>query len=250
MHPRVHPGTKPCVDAPVLLADQGTQGGEKIQSKSARADESENTVDVQGAQPCVDAPVLLADQGTLEGEESQSKSAKVDESEDIVDLQGDSTSPVPCAASPAKHEPPKPNFTGEWDLERVEGDIATWMSEVGVGWTMRKMAQANGWGVGSTSLKIQSTSDRIAMESTTLKGTTNHELQINGSAQDDYDLYLGKTVKVAPRWEDVCGRTTLMVDACGTASSATTKRWMEGESLVVERTNPKGTVIRTFFKKR
>jgi len=150
---------------------------------------------------------------------------------------------------------PKPNFSGEWKMVRYEGDFETWMKEAGVGWASRKAASAAGFGVGGTVASIQQSEERITIKSKSIKGTTLQELRLDGSEQEDADVVSSKPIKVVVRWEEVDGRATLIVEApasknaAGSVSVPLTRRFLDGEGMIAERTNCSGTVVRLFFAK-
>jgi len=149
----------------------------------------------------------------------------------------------------------KPDFTGRWKMVRFEGDMDTWMREAGVGWALRKLASSAGFGVNSTFHTIKSSEESVTIETVNIKGSITSEYKIDGSVQTDTDGVHKKSIKVVPFWEDVAGRTTLTVDASTPAqqdksavSASLTRRFFEGDSMVVEKTSPNGTVIRVFFE--
>jgi len=149
----------------------------------------------------------------------------------------------------------KPDFSGEWKMVRYEGDFETWMKEAGVGWASRKAASAAGFGVNGTFVSVKQSGEQISITSKSIKGTTLQELKIDGSAQDDADLISSKAIKVLPRWEEVNDSMTFTVEAPASmnkgdaVTTPLTRRYLQGESMVVERTNSSGTLIRLFFSK-
>merc|ERR1712228_155431 len=152
-------------------------------------------------------------------------------------------------------ESPKPDFGGDWKMVRYEGDFETWMKDAGVGWASRKAASAAGFGVNATFASIQQSEGQISIKSKSMKGTTLQELKINGCVQDDADLVSSKAIKVVPRWEEVSGVMTFTVEAPASmnkgdsVSTPLTRRYLDGGSMVVERTASSGTLIRLFFAK-
>jgi len=151
--------------------------------------------------------------------------------------------------------PAKPDFNGEWKMVRYEGDFETWLKEAGVGWASRKAASAAGFGVNGTFASIQGTEEQIRIQSKSIKGTTLQELKLDGSEQDDKDIVHGTPIRVIPHWEDIDGKTVLTVEApasknkSGTVSTPLTKRYIDGDSMTVERTNASGTLVRLVFVK-
>merc|ERR1712129_203076 len=115
------------------------------------------------------------------------------------------------------------------------------------------MGSAAGFGVNGTFASIQQTQTQITIKSKSLKGTTLQELKIGGDDQDDADVVSSKPIKVAVRWEELDGRAILVVEAleaknkAGSVSVQLTRRYLDGDSMIAERTNCSGTVIRLFF---
>jgi len=148
---------------------------------------------------------------------------------------------------------PKPDFTGEWKMVRYEGDFETWMKEAGVGWASRMAASAAGFGVNGTFASIQQSETQITIKSKSIKGTTLQELRLDSGDQDDADVVSSKPIKVSVRWEEEKGTTILVVEApaaknkAGSVSVPLTRRYLEGDGMIAERTNCSGTVVRLFF---
>jgi len=248
-----HCGSERQPGLPVQTANGNTLLSNRLpDAKQAHADVAAEPP-VQAEAPCeapVGAPVeALAE----EAPPSELAEADATGAQEAAVCEHEALEAVP--EEPAVTEAPKPDFSGEWKMVRYEGDFETWMKEAGVGWASRKVASAADYGVNGTVASIQQTAEQINIKSKSIKGTTLQELKFNDSEQDDTDVVSSKPVKVVVRWEEVDGRMTLVVEApvakskSGSVSVPLTRRFLEGESMIAERTNCSGTTVRLFFSK-
>jgi len=148
-----------------------------------------------------------------------------------------------------------PDFNGTWKMVECEGDFDGFMKEMGVGWALRKAAQAVGYGCGSTYHTVQHDNDKINVVTKNPKGTFTRDFRIDGSEQDDVDPVEKKPLKVVPYWEIVEGSLVLMVEAYMPMPNGDprkyplTRRYMRDKSMIVEQVSPRGIrIMRVFIK--
>eukprot|EP00930_Biecheleria_cincta_P010909 TRINITY_DN11329_c0_g3_i1.p1 TRINITY_DN11329_c0_g3~~TRINITY_DN11329_c0_g3_i1.p1 ORF type:complete len:305 (+),score=65.45 TRINITY_DN11329_c0_g3_i1:64-978(+) len=142
-----------------------------------------------------------------------------------------------------------PDFTGVWKMVRTEGDFDGFLKEMGVSWIFRKAAGGLGYGVNATFHSITQSEGRIRVETKNPKGTFLKDFVLDGSEQDDVDPMERQPIKVVPYWK---GQVLVMEAWMPKPSNApqklpVTRRYMNGEEMVVEQISPKGIAALRFF---
>eukprot|EP00437_Effrenium_voratum_P020786 CAMPEP_0181447396 /NCGR_PEP_ID=MMETSP1110-20121109/26600_1 /TAXON_ID=174948 /ORGANISM="Symbiodinium sp., Strain CCMP421" /LENGTH=194 /DNA_ID=CAMNT_0023571507 /DNA_START=1 /DNA_END=585 /DNA_ORIENTATION=+ len=164
---------------------------------------------------------------------------------------------LPLVAEPVLEEEPKPeeavpekvkekvaNFSGEWTLERIEGDFDAFLKEMGVGYMARSLAKSRGYGVKSVHQAVEHSLDKIKVVQTTPKGTTVSEIRLDGTEQDSTDPIENRAVKVLPKWD---GQTLVIVSRSKDKELITVRRHMRGEETVQELETPGKVLVKRVF---
>lgn len=151
-----------------------------------------------------------------------------------------------------------PDFTGVWKMVKYDGDFQEFMKEMGVGWALRKAANAVGYGVNATYHTIEMTPERIKVTTKNPKGIFVKDYTIDASEQDDVDPVTKEPIKVVPTWawEEGNSIAILKVEAYkpskneGKKEMPLTRRYLEGPIMIMEQTSPNGITVRRLFEKQ
>jgi len=149
--------------------------------------------------------------------------------------------------SPGPATPPLPNFGGTWKMKHCFGDFDAFMKEMGVGWALRKAAAAVGYGVNATFHTIKQDGATFCCETKNPKGIFMRTFVINGEEQDDVDPVNKKPLTVIPSWDGTAIHIECRVKDGD--DMPVTRRYLEGETMVVEQTTPKGISVKRLFEK-
>lgn len=163
---------------------------------------------------------------------------------------------TPPRASPAAH----PDFSGDWLLHRLEGDVEAMLKEVGASWVQRKAAAAMGFGVGKQFVHVDQypgeinicTSYRSGKEEMAWPKPTCNVYNTDGIEQDITDPE-GRTIRTCVTWD---GEALSMVservgNGCGRPLPST-RRYLQGdgEELVFEQTSPAtGSAVKRIYRR-
>lgn len=143
---------------------------------------------------------------------------------------------------------PAADFSGPWMLTDVEGDMDSFMKELGVGWAIRTAASSMGYGKDKLKHIITHQGDEFQVE---MQGprTALQQMRIGAGQQKTVNPE-GQEIIVNPRWEDD-NRQVLLVEACKPdgKSMPTGRRTLEGNKLIMEIASPKGVIVKQIFKK-
>jgi len=148
----------------------------------------------------------------------------------------------------------RPNFTGNWKLVKIDGDMDAFMKELGLGWMIRKAASTMNYGVGKSFNNIEHTGDTIKVENINPGGGEHvQKFRIDGTEQDDVLPREKTAVKLVATWEEVGGAPALAVRVRRVDDPSKgmprSKRYLNGASMVVELTSPSGIVTHRTFEK-
>jgi len=144
----------------------------------------------------------------------------------------------------------KPAFSGKWQMVRHDGEFDAFMKEMGVGWAFRKAAQAVGYGVNHTFHTITQAGNKFGVVTQNPKGIFEKQFLINGEEQPDEDPMDKKKIIIMPSWDgDVIHIEARMADP-PMARMPVTRRYMQGEEMVMEQTSPKGVIVRRYFARQ
>lgn len=142
-----------------------------------------------------------------------------------------------------------PAFAGRWLLDRVEGDMEAFMSELGTPWILVNMAKSFNYGVGKILQDVSLDGDKLQIITEgSPKGTNTMNVTINEGLQESIGLD-GNPVNVGCSWES---DTVLFVEGEMPNGKAipTTRRFIQDEETVLESTTPSGIIVRRIFKRQ
>merc|ERR1712241_1590506 len=118
------------------------------------------------------------------------------------------------------------DFSGTWKLTGITGDVDKFLGEMGVGWMKRKAAQSMGYGKGKLTQTITMQGEKMTVEVSGGQKSGTMRLIIGGGDQTIESN--GKKITVNPIWEGDAVVTT-------TGKGVTSKRWMKGNTMWLER---------------
>lgn len=140
------------------------------------------------------------------------------------------------------------DFNGRWLLNRIDGDFEAFLTDIGTSWMLRKMAKGVNYGVGKSIQDITIKGDEFTVITEGGPKVTTLTMHIGGGEEESVGLD-GEPVLVRVRWE---GSTLVMEsrkpDPDGTTYQPT-RRYLDGEEMVVENTTTSGLVVKRFFAK-
>lgn len=135
-----------------------------------------------------------------------------------------------------------PNLNGSWVLSSYEGDMDSFLIDMGAGYLVRSAAASVSFGVGEQKLKISQDGDVINFEYTGAR-SYQQNLRIGGGSQDSETA--AGPAKIAPRWEG----GTLRLDLCKSTGEEQCSRWLylDGGRLVMDSGTIGDTYIKQFY---
>lgn len=151
-----------------------------------------------------------------------------------------------------------PDFSGVWKMIGTSGDFDGFLKESGVGWALRLAASAAGFGVNRTFHTIEQGESRIRIETKNPRGMFLKSFAIDASEQDDLCPLTKAPIKVVPYWQWMEGErvATLIFEAFkpelkgDPVQLPLSRRWMLGESMIMEQVSPKGIAVQRIFAKQ
>mmetsp|Transcript_39432 Transcript_39432/g.89658 ORF Transcript_39432/g.89658 Transcript_39432/m.89658 type:complete len:235 (-) Transcript_39432:105-809(-) len=138
------------------------------------------------------------------------------------------------------------DFGGSWLCTRVTGDVSNFMKDVGIAPKMREAARAARYGAGRQMQNIAQVGDAVVVQNI-LKAPVSMRFRIGAGPQTTLDQD-GKTVRINPHWDG----DTLCIESRDEdgALIARSRRYLDGETMVLELASPKGTLVRRIFERR
>lgn len=138
------------------------------------------------------------------------------------------------------------DFGGSWLCVRVTGDVSTFMKDVGLGTRMREAAKAASYGAGRQVQNIAQVGDAIVVQNI-LKEPVTMRFRVGAGPQSTLDQD-GKMVHIDPSWDgDALCVESRREDGTLIAHS---RRYMSGDTMVLELASPNGARVRRIFEKR
>jgi hypothetical protein len=138
------------------------------------------------------------------------------------------------------------DFAGRWVLNRIEGDVDAFMAEAGSGWAVRRLAKSVNYGIGSSEQTVTVTENDITIvnkvgprENLTtlpLSGDEVHAKGLDGTMCITTGVWNGTFLQV----------DTMKLDR---TPQSTTKRYFEGDEVVIEASTMTGLKVRRIYKK-
>eukprot|EP00405_Crypthecodinium_cohnii_P020761 CAMPEP_0206481042 /NCGR_PEP_ID=MMETSP0324_2-20121206/37851_1 /ASSEMBLY_ACC=CAM_ASM_000836 /TAXON_ID=2866 /ORGANISM="Crypthecodinium cohnii, Strain Seligo" /LENGTH=141 /DNA_ID=CAMNT_0053958339 /DNA_START=96 /DNA_END=521 /DNA_ORIENTATION=- len=138
------------------------------------------------------------------------------------------------------------DFTGRWKLVKVEGEADTFLSEMGLGWAMRKMIGAMGYGVGKMIQDIKMSDSEITISIEGVPKTSVQSLKF-GESDQETNTPDGGTIFATLQWDG----PALVMTAKRTKDGPQLpqqRRYLEGDMMILEGTTSKGPFKRIFAK--
>jgi len=241
--------------------------------------------DVAAAAPSSEANVKLTDRLVAADDEEETTLCEESASAEDVSVEEASClaaappgasreAPAPASGSPAAEEnavneelntdsaasddlcksalPERPDFTGDWLMVRLEGNMDAFMKECGVSFLMRSAASAARFGVGTFKTQVRHSDEVLHVVSPLIAGKVyKSSLRIDGTRQDDKDPTDGKRMFVTPAWE--ADGATLRCEyrrADTGAALPVSRRFLVGAQMCIEQTAPSGQAVKRYFERR
>jgi hypothetical protein len=140
----------------------------------------------------------------------------------------------------------RPDFTGSWQCIRVEGDMPGFLQDMGLTPLQREAARSARYGAGLQMQMITQEGDNFTVVDQ-LKTTNTMKFQVGLGPQRSCDLE-GRPVTITPTWE---GQTLCVETATEDGMPwASSRRFYEGDEMVMELSSPAGNTTRRIFGKR
>jgi len=140
----------------------------------------------------------------------------------------------------------RPDFTGSWRCIRVEGEIHQFLIDMGMSPIKCEAARTARYGAGYQLQTISQDGDHFSVIDH-LKTTNTMTCQIGLGPQTSCDLE-GRKVTITPTWD---GQTLCVETMTGSGKLfATSRRFYDGDEMVLEITSPNGTTTRRIFCKK
>lgn len=138
---------------------------------------------------------------------------------------------------------PPADFSGSWRCERVSGDMESFLADMGLGVALRKAAETANYGAGVQVQNISQMGDLFEVENV-LRTPVTMQFRVGDGEQNTVDQ-VGKPIIVNPRWE---GSALYVSSRTETGDLiADSRRYIEGETMVIQFTSPQGTVVERIF---
>merc|ERR1712176_1755905 len=118
------------------------------------------------------------------------------------------------------------------------------LNDMGLSPAPRQEAARDSYGAGSQMQRIKQEGNMLTVENTLKKVRVNMQFRINGGEQLTVDQS-GKPLVVNPRWEGQ--RLVIPSKREDGTKIATSQRYMDGDTMVLEFMSPKGTVVQRHF---
>jgi len=164
------------------------------------------------------------------------------------------------AQTPRATTAARPDFSGDWLLLRLEGDIEAMLKELGISWAQRKAAASMGFGVGMQFVHVEQYANEIRIGTRYISGKvqmarprpTFNVYSTDGMDQCITDLE-GCTVRTRVTWDgDALSMDSERVCRGSGRPMPSTRRYLQcdGEELVFEQISPTTCVaVKRIFRR-
>lgn len=143
----------------------------------------------------------------------------------------------------AQQRVPPANFSGSWRCEKVAGNMEAFLIDMGLGDMLRKAAATANYGAGVQVQNIIQLGDFFEVENI-LRTPVTMQFRVGEGEQRTVDQ-VGKPIVVDPRWE---GPALIVASRRESGEPvADSKRYYDGNSMVIQFTSPQGTVVERIF---
>lgn len=139
------------------------------------------------------------------------------------------------------------DFGGSWICTAVSGNMEAFLSDMGLSDQLRQAAASARYGVGRQVQNIAQVGDSFVIQNI-LKAPVTMRFRVGGGSQGSLDQE-GKPIVIEPRWDETGALVVTSKRESGELI-AHTRRFFEGESMVLELTSPCGTVVKRVFERR
>jgi len=137
------------------------------------------------------------------------------------------------------------DFSGSWRCEQVSGDMEAFLSDMGLGSALRKAAATANYGAGQQVQNISQRGDFLEVENI-LRTPVTIRLRVGDGEQSTVDQ-VGKPIVVDPKWQ---GSSLWVTSRTQTGEAiADSKRFIDGDIMVIEFISPQGTVVQRIFSR-
>lgn len=137
------------------------------------------------------------------------------------------------------------NFSGSWRCEEVSGDMEAFLSDMGLGSALRKAAATANYGAGQQVQNISQRGDCFEVENI-LRTPVTIRFRVGDGEQSTVDQ-VGKPIVVDPKWE---GSSLWVTSRTQTGEAiADSKRFIDGDAMVIEFISPQGTKVQRIFSR-
>lgn len=136
------------------------------------------------------------------------------------------------------------DLSGDWVLDRVEGRIEDLMTESGVSWSLRKLAQAANYGAGVVHQVIKHDGDKFAVEFQNLTSATT-SVQV-GTAKQETSAEDGTPILASAHWEG----SSLWIEAVNRDTGAPmhkSRRYIQDGEMIQETIALDGFSVKRIF---
>lgn len=141
-----------------------------------------------------------------------------------------------------------PDFSGRWLLTSLEGDFDEFLSDIGVGFLLRRMAKSFGYGVGRQVQDISMDDDDVTITTEGGPKVLSMTARIGGGQFESVGLD-GEKNFVTLSWQGL----SLQTDSCssdGKQAPPTFRYFQDENTKVVETATSSGAVVKRFFTRQ
>lgn len=138
------------------------------------------------------------------------------------------------------------DFGGSWICVRIAGDMETFLTDMGLSEVVRKTARDARYGVGRQVQNIAHAGDAFVIQNI-LQAPLTMRFRVGAGLQESVDQE-GKPILIDPSWDGESLRVTSKRESGELI--ANTRRYFEGDSMVLELTSPQGTIVTRTFERR
>lgn len=138
------------------------------------------------------------------------------------------------------------DFSGSWVVSSVTGDMEGFLADMGLSEQLRNAAKTARYGVDKQVQNIAQSGDTFVVQNI-LRAPVTMQFRAGAGMQRSLDQE-GKTILIDPTWD---GPTLCVASQKETGEHiANTRRYFEGERMVLELTSPQGTAVQRIFERR
>mmetsp|Transcript_26058 Transcript_26058/g.73292 ORF Transcript_26058/g.73292 Transcript_26058/m.73292 type:complete len:364 (+) Transcript_26058:370-1461(+) len=141
----------------------------------------------------------------------------------------------------------RPDFSGRWLLEEIEGDCELLLIDAGAPWALRKLAKGMKYGLGRATQDIRHEGDAFVVVSEGGPRVTTQNFRA-GAGEQQVMMPDGSMVVGTPQWQD--GRLLMAMKELDGTRLASVDRGLVGGRMVVDSVTSKGELVRRVFVKQ